>query len=247
MTCSGCEAKVRKLLNGVQGVKNVGIDLAKGEAEVEMSTHVATEELKAALREYPKYQLAEMHVPAVEPVIGSGEVVPSVSESAAGSGGQGVGVYKPIFLLFGYITLISIVGAMAGGSFNIQYAMRIFMSGFFLSFSFFKLLDLTAFAESYAMYDIVARRWGAWGYVYAFIELGLGIAFAVNVLPFYTNWVTLVVMSVSIVGVLQSVFNKRKIKCACLGAVFNLPMSTVTIIEDALMIGMSAGALVMGL
>jgi hypothetical protein len=41
--------------------------------------------------------------------------------------------------------------------------------------------------------------------------------------------------------VLQSVFNKRKIQCACLGAVFNLPMSTVTIIEDAMMIAMSAG------
>jgi hypothetical protein len=46
-------------------------------------------------------------------------------------------------------------------------------------------------------------------------------------------------MTVSIIGVLQSVFNKRKIKCACLGAVFNLPMSTITIIEDLLMIGMS--------
>lgn len=47
-------------------------------------------------------------------------------------------------------------------------------------------------------------------------------------------------MSISIIGVLQSVFNKRKIQCACLGAVFNLPMSTATNIENALMIGMSA-------
>jgi hypothetical protein len=46
-------------------------------------------------------------------------------------------------------------------------------------------------------------------------------------------------MSISIIGVLQSVLNKQKIKCACLGDVFNLPMSTITIIEDALMIGMS--------
>jgi hypothetical protein len=54
-----------------------------------------------------------------------------------------------------------------------------------------------------------------------------------------TNGVTFVVMSISIIGVLQSVLNKRKIKCACLGAVFNLPMSTITITEDALMIAMS--------
>ena len=46
-------------------------------------------------------------------------------------------------------------------------------------------------------------------------------------------------MTISIIGVLQSVLNKKKIQCACLGTVFNLPMSTVTIIEDALMIVMS--------
>lgn len=50
-------------------------------------------------------------------------------------------------------------------------------------------------------------------------------------------------MTVSIIGVLQSVLNKRKIQCACLGAVFKLPMSTVTIIEDALMITMSVAML----
>jgi hypothetical protein len=46
-------------------------------------------------------------------------------------------------------------------------------------------------------------------------------------------------MTISIIGVLQSVLNKKKIQCACLGAIFNLPMSTVTIIEDGLMIAMS--------
>lgn len=93
------------------------------------------------------------------------------------------------------------------------------------------------------MYDIVAKKWKGWGYVYAFTELGLGIAFLTGFNPIVANAVTLVVMTVSIVGVLQSVLNKRKIKCACLGDVFNLPMSTITIIEDALMIGMSAAML----
>jgi len=51
-------------------------------------------------------------------------------------------------------------------------------------------------------------------------------------------------MTISIIGVLQSVLNKQKIQCACLGAVFNLPMSTVTIIEDGIMILMSAVMLV---
>ena len=74
------------------------------------------------------------------------------------------------------------------------------------------------------MYDIVAKKWNGWGYVYAFTELALGIAFLTGFNPILTNAITFVIMAVSIIGVLQSVANKRKIKCACLGAVFNLPM-----------------------
>lgn len=114
-----------------------------------------------------------------------------------------------------------------------------FMAGFFLVFSFFKLLNLKDFAESYAMFDVVAKKVSAWAYLYAFIELGLGISYLLNYNPLVTNVVAFIVMSLSIIGVLQSVFNKKKIQCACLGAVFNLPMSTVTIIEDGLMILMS--------
>ncbi len=127
----------------------------------------------------------------------------------------------------------------ARGAFNWDNWMQNFMAGFFLVFSFFKLLNLKGFAESYSTYDIIAKKWLGWGYVYAFIELGLGIAYLLNFNPLLTNSVTFLVMNISIVGVLQSVLNRRKIKCACLGAVFNLPMSTITIIEDSLMIVMS--------
>ncbi len=147
--------------------------------------------------------------------------------------------YKPILIIFAYVTTISIIAGTHQNQFHWMQAMNIFMAGFFLTFSFFKMLDLKGFAESYSMYDIVAKKLKAWGFIYAFIELGLGIAYATNFQPLITNIVTLVVMTISIIGVLQSVLNKRKIQCACLGAVFNLPMSTVTIIEDALMIAMS--------
>jgi len=89
------------------------------------------------------------------------------------------------------------------------------------------------------MYDIVAKKWYAWGFIYAFAELALGIAFLVNFNPVLTNALTFFIMLISIIGVIQSISNKRKIQCACLGAVFNLPMSMVTVIEDALMIVMS--------
>ena len=82
--------------------------------------------------------------------------------------------------------------------------------------------------------------------MYAFTELALGIAYLVQFDPLLANAVTFVVMSVSVIGVVQNVLNKRTIKCACVGAVFNLPMGTVTIVEDVLMIGMS-GIMMIGL
>ena len=93
--------------------------------------------------------------------------------------------------------------------------------------------------RSYSSYDIIAKKWHGWGYFYGFVELALGLAYLVNFQPVIINVVTVIVMTVSIMGVLQSVFAKRKIQCVCLGAVFNLPMSTVTIIEDGLMMVMS--------
>lgn len=118
--------------------------------------------------------------------------------------------------------------------------MRHFMAGFFLVFSFFKILNLKGFADSYAMYDVVAARWKTWGLIYPFVELALGILYLTNSFPVYTNWITIVVLGVSSIGVIQSNLNQKKIKCACLGDVFNLPMSTITIIEDVAMVAMAA-------
>jgi uncharacterized membrane protein YphA (DoxX/SURF4 family) len=84
-------------------------------------------------------------------------------------------------------------------------------------FSFFKLLNLQGFAESYSTYDIVAGKWSSWGYVYAFIELALGVAFLTGFAPLITNAVTFVVMSVSIIGVLQTVMNKGRSNVPVLG------------------------------
>lgn len=229
MTCTGCQTKVQSLLSKVPGVKNVTIDLAKGEASIDMDKHISTNQLKEALNDYPKYQLSEISQP-------HHKTISLVSEEETKSWLQ---IYKPILLIFAYITGITLLAEWVQGDFIWMRWMNHFMAGFFLVFSFFKLLNLKGFAESYSMYDILAKRWNRWGYVYAFTELALGLAFLTGFNPILTNTVTFVVMTVSIIGVLQSVFNKRKIKCACLGDVFNLPMSTITIIEDLLMIGMS--------
>jgi copper chaperone CopZ len=234
MTCGGCQAKVQGLLSKVSGVKNISIDLSRGEASIDMDKHIATVDLRAALKDYPKYELTEVHPQHNAIVTPVDDEIPK----------SWVVTYKPILLIFGYITGVTLLVEWMHGDFDLMRWMSHFMVGFFLVFSFFKLLNLKGFAESYSMYDVVAKKWKGWSYVYAFTELGLGLVFLTGFNPILTNSVTFVVMGVSIIGVLQSVLNKRKIKCACLGDVFNLPMSTITIIEDALMIGMSGVMLI---
>lgn len=221
MTCGSCEAKVKSALLTLPDVTNA--EVTRTTATITMEKHIPLGELQKTIGAKGNYTiLATQH----------SEVAEQTKSWFA--------TYKPILLIFAFITGISIITARMQNEIHWMQCMNNFMAGFFLTFSFFKLLDVKAFADSYSMYDIVAKRIKAYGFIYPFIELALGIAFLTGFNPFVTNIVTLIVMSISIIGVLQSVLNKQKIQCACLGAVFNLPMSTVTIIEDALMIVMSA-------
>lgn len=224
MTCESCQVKVQQLLSNVAGVTSAHVNLPKGEAEIIMQRHVSTPTLQQALNG-TKYQLSELQ-----------GIIPHAMGEPPKSWLQ---TYKPVLLIFVFITGTSLLAQANATGFSWMLWMRHFMAGFFIAFSFFKFLNLPGFADSYSTYDVIARRWRAYAYIYPFIELALGILFLAGVYPLFTNLATLLVMAVSLVGVLQSVLNKRKIRCACLGDVFNLPMSTVTIIEDALMVAMS--------
>lgn len=231
MTCNGCVAKAKSELLKLGDITEAAVQLTAPQATITMQKHIPVQELQNALNKAGNYTITEAD--------GGMHHTLRAEEHASW-----FSTYKPILLIGAYIIGTTLLLEMAVGAFNTERWMSNFMAAFFLTFSFFKLLDVKAFAESYSTYDIMAKRWQGWGYVYAFIELLLGLAYLLRFNPLLTNGVTFVVMSISIIGVLQSVLNKRKIKCACLGAVFNLPMSTITIIEDALMIGMSAVMLI---
>jgi hypothetical protein len=125
-------------------------------------------------------------------------------------------------------------------SFNPRNWMLDFMGLFFIAFSFFKLLDISGFAQAYRDYDIPTKSWPTWGYIYPFVELTLGLLYLHRIALFWTNIAVIIILGISIIGVIQSVLQKREIKCVCLGTGFNLPMSQITIIEDAAMILMAA-------
>ncbi|MBK8339357.1 MAG: heavy metal translocating P-type ATPase [Flavobacteriales bacterium] len=230
MTCPSCVAAVQHALAKHPSVQLATVTLDPPEAVVSLSAPVPPGELQALLP--PKYRIG--------PLLGPKALVIATLEEESRSL---LTTYKPLLLVFTFITTIAVLTSLGEGRLDGMRAMRHFMAGFFLVFAFFKLLDLRGFASSYAMYDLLAMRLPVYGFTYPFIELGLGVAYLLNWWPMVTNAATLVVMGFSLVGVLRAVLNKQKIQCACLGTGFNLPMSTVTVVEDLLMVVMAAAML----
>ena len=225
MTCGSCENKVTNLLKVIPGVSDIKINRQQEEVVVTMSRHIETNEFKNAL-EGSGYMLSEGI---------STDIGPVSSELDTDEGYS----YKPIYLIFGYLTVATLLIQFTANGFNVHDWLRHYMAGFFLVFSFFKLLDLNAFASSYSTYDIIAKKFYSYGYVYPFIELALGIGFLIPQWHTVVNVSALIVMTISVIGVIQSMLKKRVIQCACLGAVFKLPLSKITLFEDSLMIIMS--------
>lgn len=229
MTCSGCVAKVTQTIQALPGVESVNINLHEPQGVIASTRELSIDNIQSALTVIGNYKIFEYHEP---------EAIDIESDPSD------LGTYKPLFMIVAFIFGFSFLSQFPFDNFSLMIWMRHFMTGFFVVFSFFKLLNIKGFADAYKMYDIVAAKWNSWGYIYPFIELTLGVFYLINFSPLLTNTVTVIVLGVSSVGVIKSNLDKRKIKCACLGDVFNLPMSTVTIIEDLSMVVMAIGMLV---
>ncbi len=227
LNCSTCVAAVTPYLDDELGVTQWEVDVADPRKTLTVRGDGASlDRVQAAVAK------------AGFKVLGEIEDVPA--EAARPT------TYYPLVLLLAFLLGVTGLVEVALGSFVWERAMANFMGGFFLAFSFFKLLDLRGFADSFRMYDIVAQRVPAYALAYPFVELLLGAAYVTRFQPAATNIATLAIMTVSAIGVLQSLWSKRRIRCACLGTVFNLPTSTVSFVEDALMALMAAAMLALG-
>lgn len=231
MHCAGCVRKVQAVLEPL--AERVSVTLEPPQVVVEGA--VPFDRLNAAVKGVGSYTLKRPAKVAA---------VVSVPGEMAMTRGWFT-TYAPLLMITGYLVAGATAGAVDVGARSVDWMafMRLFMAGFFLVFSFFKLLNLRGFADAYAGYDLLAARWHGYGLIYPFIELGLGLAYAFKAVPLVVNGVTVVVMGFSTLGVVKALVDRKKIRCACLGTVLNLPMTTVTVVEDLLMVGM-AGVMV---
>lgn len=146
--------------------------------------------------------------------------------------------FLPFIIIGSIISIITITHQWYYG-WHMHDAMRIFMASFFLIFGSFKIINLPRFVQAYAQYDLLTKRWKWYGYLYPFLELGLGFAYLFSWNLYTINILTLTIMVISAAGVFNELRKGRIIPCACLGDVFRLPMTYVTLAEDLLMATMA--------
>lgn len=226
MTCNNCKASVEKSLHTLDDVSKVAINLEKGEAEISMKNHISVEKLQSVLKE--KYTISEKKETKKE--------IPDVAFDSQKE--SKLAQLKPLFLILFYITTASIL--LHYKNWDWAEFMLDFMGLFYIVFSFFKLLDLKGFPDSFRMYDPLAKRIPAYGWMYPFIETALGLMFLMRFEVNIALIITLIVLGITTIGVTKTLLDKKAIKCACLGTALKLPMTEATFIENAIMIAMAS-------
>jgi hypothetical protein len=143
--------------------------------------------------------------------------------------------YTPLIVVFAFILILSIIDSSFFTNPNVNEFLMSFEGFFFILFALFKFINLKSFASGFSNYDLFAKNFYGYGYVYPFIELILGICFLARIYMLPAIILTILISLIGALGVVIELRKNRKIKCACLGAVIDLPLSTISFIEYGLM------------
>jgi hypothetical protein len=152
---------------------------------------------------------------------------------------ESMGSLVDYVLLACVLMSVLLVSLLLGLTRNLQPEgyMRMFMGVFFLTFAGFKFLDLKGFVSAFSGYDIIAKKDIRYAYAYPVIELVLAAAYFFH-WPF-ANPATIVILAIGGIGVFQELLRGNKVRCACLGTFIKLPLTTISLVEDLMMVAMA--------
>lgn len=227
MSCSSCVQVIEDSMAKLPEVNSAKVDLDQQLLEILSEREITLSEVSKALTHLPKYSV-------------NGQI----KSKAILTQRNWLATYKPLLIIVIYVLSISLAYQSTQRFFNIHLFMNHCMAGFFISLSYFKFLDLSAFSQSFSEYDPVARYFSHYGKIYPFIEFLLGFLFIADVGLIFAEVLTILVLSLTTVGIYKKLQSKSSLQCACLGSSFNLPLSRVTILENVVMIGMAMYGLV---
>ncbi len=180
--------------------------------------------------------------PQVSTESGEGQEAPSIDAASDEEPGRtrGWSAYVPLLVIIATAAVVaaaSSVGTPAGVRGTWMHG---FMGVFLVVLAMFKFFDLSGFADGFQMYDLLAKRVRAYAYAYPVIELGLGLAYLAGWGFPGVYGATIAVMLFGSLGVLHALRRGLDVKCACMGTVLQVPLSTVALTEDLGMAAMAA-------
>jgi glutaredoxin len=148
--------------------------------------------------------------------------------------------YQPVIAIFGVAFLLGLAISwyVFDTIFTVQ-AVEWFVSLSMALLAIQKLQDVRSFSTMFLNYDLLARRWVRYGFIYPFGEALAGILMVAHALPIVSVPVSLFIGTVGAVSVFKAVYvDKRELKCACVGGGSNVPLGFVSLTENLFMIGM---------
>lgn len=148
--------------------------------------------------------------------------------------------YKPVIAIFAVSFLIAL--AMSWQTYGTVFTVRAFE--WFISVAMCllavqKLQDIESFSTMFLNYDLLARKWVRYSYLYPFGEALAGILMISGALVWLSSPVALFIGTVGAISVLKAVYiDKRELKCACVGGSSKVPLGFVSLTENLMMMAM---------
>ncbi|MDX5330419.1 MAG: glutaredoxin [Caulobacteraceae bacterium] len=160
---------------------------------------------------------------------------------------EGAVSYRPVIAVFAMTGLMAL--AASYGAFGSPFTVR--AAEWFIAFSMvvlsiLKLQDVESFSTMFLNYDLLAKRWVPYGYIYPFAEGAAGVLMIAGALTWLAAPVALFIGGIGAVSVFKAVYvDKRELKCACVGGSSKTPLGFVSLTENLMMVAMAIWMLVM--
>ena len=155
--------------------------------------------------------------------------------------------YRPVMALFAVTALMAMATSYAFSGDPFTSRALIWFIAFSMSvLALLKLQNIESFSTMFLNYDLLAKHWVPYSYIYPFAEGLAGVLMISGAL----NWLSIpIALSIGTVGglsVFKAVYiDKRELKCACVGGNSNVPLGFISLTENLMMIGMALFMLVM--
>jgi glutaredoxin len=155
--------------------------------------------------------------------------------------------YKPVVAIFSVAALLAVaVGFLTGWQYGYLMTIPHFISIAMVLLALMKLRDVEGFSTMFLNYDVLAKRWVSYGYIYPYAELTAGLLMFAGILSAVSIPLALFIGGIGAWSVYKAVYiEKRELKCACVGGDTNVPLGFVSLTENLMMIGMAVWMLTM--